>query len=613
MLDALRRLLAAPTFADEEETRVAAILNTMLLGCAGISLVALIVQLVALEQTQLALLIYPATLLFSLGLLGLVRRGRLQLAGSIFLMFLWAAITTGALTYGGIRSPSAGGHILIVIIATLLFSGRLVLMFVALSLATLAGILAVEELGYLPPRLTPDTPEVAFIAHFIHLFSAGFFLYLAVKNLQDARLRARQGATKAAELLREATTAKTYADNILASMAESLIVLDPRGTIVTVNKASLDLLGYTPELLLGKHFTLVLPDFGALITDAEPPIGAHEPVERSYRNAEGRPVPVLFSHARLPESQGERGGSVCVASDITQLKQAENSLREAKQIAEEASLAKSRFLANMSHELRTPLNAVIGYAEMLLEEAEERKIVGSAEDVRKIQFAGKHLLGLISDILDLSKIEAGRMDIHLETFDVADMIDTVLSTVGPMIAKNGNQISISCPPSIGFIHADLTKIRQILLNLLSNAAKFTDKGSIRLSVSKLMQGSTQSIQFLIADTGIGMTQGQVTQLFQAFSQGDSSTSRRYGGTGLGLAITKAFTDMLGGTIEVQSKLGNGTVFVVRLPFVNPRDLSGSKRSGALPPEIAEVARAAAARAGLITARLDREGLPRGNP
>ena len=611
MLDAIRRLLAAPTFADEEETRVAAILHTMLLGCAGISIAALAVQLFALEQTQLALLIYPAALLCSLALLLLVRRGRLQLAGSIFLLFLWAAITTGALTYGGIRSPSAGGHILIVIIATLLFSGRLVLMFVALSLATLAGILAVEQLGHLPARITPDTPEVAFLAHFIHLFSAGFFLYLAVKNLQGARLRARLGAAKAADLLREATAAKTYADNILASMAESLIVLDPRGTIVTVNKASLDLLGYTPEHLLGHHFTLVLPDFGALVTDAEPPVGAHEPVERSYRNAEGRPVPVLFSHARLPEAQGERGGSVCVASDITQLKQAENSLREAKQIAEEASLAKSRFLANMSHELRTPLNAVIGYAEMLLEEAEERKIAGSADEVRKIQFAGKHLLGLISDILDLSKIEAGRMDIHLETFDVADMIDTVLGTVGPMIAKNGNQISIVCPPSIGFIHADLTKIRQILLNLLSNAAKFTDKGSIRLSVSKLLQGGTQTIQFLIADTGIGMTQGQVTQLFQAFSQGDSSTSRRYGGTGLGLAITKAFTDMLGGNIEVQSKLGNGTVFVVRLPFVNPRDLSGSKRSSALPPEIADVARAAAARAGLIGVRPGHDTPPRG--
>ena len=247
MLDAIRRLLAAPTFADEEETRVAAILHTMLLGCAGISLVALVIQLVALEQTQAALLIYPAALACSLGLLTLVRRGLLQLAGSIFLLFLWAAITFGALTYGGIRSPSAGGHILVVIIATLLFSGRLVLMFVALSLATLAGILAVEELGHLPPRLTPDTPEVAFLAHFIHLFSAGFFLYLAVKNLQDARLRARQGAAKAADLLREATAAKTYADNILASMAESLVVIDPTGTIITVNKATLDLLGHAAE------------------------------------------------------------------------------------------------------------------------------------------------------------------------------------------------------------------------------------------------------------------------------------------------------------------------------------------------------------------------------
>ena len=597
MLDHLRRLLAAPTFADEEETRVAAILHTMLLGSAAIGILAVAVQVLALGQRQAVLLIYPALTLLSLVLLALVRRRRLQLAGSLFLLCLWAAISFGALTYGGIRSPSSGGHILIVIIATLLFNGRLVLMFVALSLATLAGILAIELAGHLPAQQTPDTPEVAFIAHFIHLFSAGFFLYLAVKNLQEARQRARQGASKAADLLREATSAKNYADNILASMAESLVVLDPRGVIITVNKATLDLLGYRPGDMLGKPFSLVLPDFGMLPTDESPPTGAHEPVERSYLNAAGRPVPVLFSHARLPGDQGERAGSVCVASDITQLKYAENSLREAKQLAEEASLAKSRFLANMSHELRTPLNAVIGYAEMLLEEAEERNIVGSEEEVRKIQFAGKHLLGLISDILDLSKIEAGRMDIHLETFDVADMIDTVLGTVGPMIAKNGNQMTVSCPPTIGFVHADLTKIRQILLNLLSNAAKFTDKGAIRLSVSKLLQGVTPMIQFLIADTGIGMTQGQVTQLFQAFSQGDSSTSRRYGGTGLGLAITKAFTDMLGGSIEVQSKLGNGTVFVVRLPFVNPRDLSGSKRVGA--SEIAEAARAAALRAGIL--------------
>jgi signal transduction histidine kinase len=191
----------------------------------------------------------------------------------------------------------------------------------------------------------------------------------------------------------------------------------------------------------------------------------------------------------------------------------------------------------------------------------------------------------------------------------------VLGTVGPMIARNGNEISVVCPPSIGFIHADLTKFRQILLNLLSNAAKFTDKGSIRVSVSRLLQGSQQLIQFIIADSGIGMTQGQLAQLFQAFSQGDTATSRRYGGTGLGLAITKAFTDMLGGSIEVQSKLGSGTVFVVRLPFVNPRDLSGSKRAKALDPEIAEAARAAAARAGLVKEQRAADALadPGGRP
>ncbi|MBA3545129.1 MAG: PAS domain S-box protein [Nannocystis sp.] len=599
MTHPLRRLLAAPTFADEEKDRVAAILHTILLAVSVICVLAGAVQFFALEQDQSAMLVYPALLLACLTLLGLVRRGHLQFAGSVFLLCLWAIITFGALTYGGIRSPTAGGHILVVIISTLLFSGRLVLVFVALSLATLAAILAVELAGALPTQLTPDTPELAFLAHFIHLFSAGFFLYLAVKNLQDARQRARQGAVKAAELLHEATAAKNYADNILASMAESLVVIDPRGTIVTVNKATLDLLGYRPEALLGRHFTVVLPDFGALATDNSPPVGAHEPVERSYYDMHGKPVPVLFSHGRLPGGEGQRAGSVCVASDITQLKYAEQSLREAKQLAEEASLAKSRFLANMSHELRTPLNAVIGYAEMLLEEAEERGITSSAEEVRKIQFAGKHLLGLISDILDLSKIEAGRMDIHLETFDVADMIGTVLGTIGPMIVANGNHIELNCPPSLGFIHADLTKIRQILLNLLSNAAKFTERGAITLSVAKVLHGPTQHVQFSVTDTGIGMTNAQVTQLFQAFSQGDSSTSRRYGGTGLGLAITKAFVDMLGGHVEVQSKLGVGTTFIVRLPFVNPRDLSGSKRAGSLPSDIAEVARAAAMRAGLL--------------
>jgi len=233
----------------------------------------------------------------------------------------------------------------------------------------------------------------------------------------------------------------------------------------------------------------------------------------------------------------------------------------------------------MSHELRTPLNAVIGYAEMLLEEADERALAESTDELRKVQGAGKHLLGLISDILDLSKIEAGRMDIHMETFDVADMLETVLGTIRPMLARNSNEIAISCPPALGFIHADLTKTRQILLNLLSNAAKFTDHGTVRLVAAR----GPGYVQFQVSDTGIGMTEAQIAQLFQAFSQADSSTARRFGGTGLGLAISKAFTDMLGGTITVHSKPGVGTTFTVRLPFVDPLDLTMSRR----PPGLKE--------------------------
>jgi signal transduction histidine kinase len=188
------------------------------------------------------------------------------------------------------------------------------------------------------------------------------------------------------------------------------------------------------------------------------------------------------------------------------------------------------------------------------------------------------------------------MDIHLETFDVADMVEAVLGTIRPLVAKTGNNLEVTCARDIGFVHADLTKIRQILLNLLSNAAKFTDKGTVKLSVARVLRGTTPMLQLLVADTGIGMTQKQLSQLFQAFTQGDSATARRFGGTGLGLAISKAFCDMLGGTIEVASQLGVGTVFTVRLPYINPRDLSGSKR--ALDADVIEAARAAAQRAGI---------------
>jgi PAS domain S-box-containing protein len=572
---------SGPKAVGEEPDDVAPLLRRLLLAGLVMAAAAVLFHLVLLDFRGVIVVIYPVIFAALWALLVLLRRGHVRTTGLALLVLVWLVIIAAALTDGGLFGVAISGLAIVIVGATLLFNRRLVLASLVLCFMTEAGFLALELLGYTPVPTTPTTPGQAFFARAIHLCAAGMFLTLAVRNLQLARHRARDSEGRAAELLREVTSARRYADNVLAAMADSLVVVDLAGTIQTVNKATLELLGYEREQLVGRPFRELLIDFGGHPGDS----GAqHDAVERSYIHRDGRQVPVLLTRSSLHGEAGRLGGSVWVASDITRLKDAELSLREATQLAEEASLAKSRFLANMSHELRTPLNAVIGYAEMLLEEADDRALVGSTDELRKVQIAGKHLLGLISDILDLSKIEAGRMDVHLETFDVADMIDTVLDTVRPMLARNANELAVSCPPSIGFIHADLTKIRQILLNLLSNAAKFTDRGTVRLTASR----APGRMQFQVSDTGIGMTQGQLGQLFQAFSQADNTTARRFGGTGLGLAISKAFTDMLGGTIEVQSRLGVGTTFTVNLPFVDPLDLSMSKRPSGFSQMLARV-------------------------
>ena len=246
-------------------------------------------------------------------------------------------------------------------------------------------------------------------------------------------------------------------------------------------------------------------------------------------------------------------------------KRAEEDLIAAKEDAEHANRAKSQFIANMSHELRTPLTAVIGYCEMLEEEAEERSLEGMLDDLRKINGNARHLLSLINDVLDISKIEAGKMDVHLETFDIAAVVNELVSGVQALVEKNGNQLVVECPPDIGTMISDPVKLKQTLINLLSNASKFTEKGSVRLEVERRGEGESASILFRVADTGIGMTQEQIGKLFQRFTQADASTTRRFGGTGLGLSLTKAFSAMLGGEITVDSVPGKGTTFTVRLP------------------------------------------------
>jgi len=240
-------------------------------------------------------------------------------------------------------------------------------------------------------------------------------------------------------------------------------------------------------------------------------------------------------------------------------------LQRAVVAAKEANQAKSAFLAKMSHELRTPMNAIIGYSEMLQEDATDRGDQSSADDLQKILSAARHLLGLINDVLDLSKIEAGKMQLYLETFDLQTVVHEVTSTIEPLIQQRHNELVVSCAPSIGSMYGDATKVRQTLLNLLSNASKFTENGRIELKVERETSDNQVWVILQVSDTGIGMTEEQLGRLFKAFTQADASTSSKYGGTGLGLAISKQFAQMMGGDITVASNPGVGSTFTLRIP------------------------------------------------
>ncbi|MFO0697259.1 MAG: PAS domain S-box protein [Polyangiales bacterium] len=278
-----------------------------------------------------------------------------------------------------------------------------------------------------------------------------------------------------------------------------------------------------------------------------------------------------------------------VLEDITERKRAEESfahllehledqvrdrtreLGEAKEAAEAASRAKSRFLATVSHELRTPLNAIIGYTEMLAEDAEARGHADYLPDLARVTSASKHLLGLINDILDLSKIEAGRVDLYLEDVALVPVVVDVTSTMQPLAEQSGNQLELAVAPGLGTARVDVTKLWQILLNLVGNACKFTREGRIRLSAERGEEDGTSVVVFEVADTGVGLDASEVERIFQPFTQADASTTRRFGGTGLGLSITKHFVEILGGRIDVRSEPGEGSVFRVVLPTAGPVD------------------------------------------
>ena len=381
------------------------------------------------------------------------------------------------------------------------------------------------------------------------------------------------------DLIREsAERFRTLADNIpqLAWMA------DGKGSIFWYNQRWFDYTGSTLEEMRGSGWQkLHHPDHVAGVVERfNMSVEAGEPWEDTFplRGKDGnyrwfltRAIPIRNDNGKLTRWFGTN-------TDVTEQRQVEEALREsedhllkakqdadmAREQAEAANTAKSQFLANMSHELRTPLNAVIMYSELLQEEAEDKGVREFIPDLDKIRAGGKHLLALVNGVLDLSKIEAGKMELFLETFDVEPMVRDVAATVQPLIQKNENQLELNFAPDLGAMYADVTKVRQVLFNLLSNSSKFTEHGTIRLEAHSEDEAGVPMTIFRVTDTGIGMTQEQLDKLFQPFTQADASTTRKYGGTGLGLAISRRFCQMMGGDITATSEPGKGSTFTVRL-------------------------------------------------
>lgn len=385
---------------------------------------------------------------------------------------------------------------------------------------------------------------------------------------------------------------------IIASLSDALIQVDARGFVAFVNPSAEFLLKKSSEDL---HKGSLL-DVCSLVDELAQPIGLDAVHRDDVRLLIGDGTSVAVSLTVTPLRQGS--GSLVVLRDLTERRAAEMELRAAlvaAEVASQSERAKDDFLATMSHELRTPLNAIIGYAELLSEDLADSGNPLLVQDCEKIRNAGRHLLALINNVLDLSKVAAGRMDIFVERFQLQALIEDVVNTVQPLVAKNHSEIVVNLDDGRRHIEADVTKVRQCLYNLLSNAAKFTENGRITFDI----RCDDDEIAFSVTDTGIGITPEQQLRLFQPFVQADASTTRHYGGTGLGLVLSRQFAELMGGRISVVSEAGVGSTFTFYLPLAvvpGPAPLPVGDRPLVLVIDDDPVAR------DLITRALERDGL-----
>ncbi len=340
---------------------------------------------------------------------------------------------------------------------------------------------------------------------------------------------------------------------------------DPR-FLQMIGSHERDVIGLNLVDLFAKKITQSCEDFER-IEDLEP--GEQIESELCMVSSEKNVHWFRFELEKFKSACRERGVSVGFLKDITAFKKIGLELRSARERAERASQAKSEFLANMSHELRTPLNAILGYTNLLIEEAGESRPEQVVADLERIDRAGQHLLGLIDDILNLTRIEAGHLKLEVGKFDLRELIEEVAGMLLPKIENKGNLLHLDLESAVGTMWGDRIRIKQCLVNLLGNAAKFTSEGELRLRVREQLQGEEDFIEIQVIDTGIGMTLEQQRRVFQRFEQGSGEIAVEYGGSGLGLSITQKLVHLMGGDIALESESDVGTTFTLILPRISP--------------------------------------------
>lgn len=519
-------------------------------------------------------------------LLHLVNNEKLDLSSQLFTLFLFVLFSINIFAYGGIRAPVFNSYFLLLIIVGLLRGAHAIGLYTIMMAITTLLLFVVERLG-LVTYVSYDTPTVGNLLVLIAAMVVSTLLLRAAMNqiqrgydlLNDALLQ-----------LKATTVSKEYLGNIINTMQDILLVVNLSGEITMVNQAAMVQLGYQEDELIGQPITMLFPvekrPFWQFPISVTSPIVQLNNQETRLLTRSGEQIITSFSTSLLsPNHAFAHPGVLCVANDITALKDAQQNLIQAKETAERASRVKSEFLASMSHEIRTPLNAVIGMSHLLLDTHLSAEQHDFLETINK---SGSSLLGILNDILDFSKIESENLELETHPFLLRECVDSAIELLAGRALEKNIEISCYLDPNLPIMfRGDFTRIQQVLINLIGNAVKFTHEGNVVVTVEGTAATSDRwELNFKIQDTGVGIPPDKMERLFKPFSQVDSSTTRRFGGTGLGLAISRRLVELMNGRIWVESNIDQGSIFYFTIdietdpsaiqPDPNPIRLNGRK-------------------------------------